>query len=263
MGQRWGELFKTKCIFVKNHAMALLKHLPNTITCLNLFCGCLAVLSAFRGHLEVAAWLILAAGVFDFLDGMAARLFNAYSELGKQLDSLADVVSFGVAPSAILFALAENSLIAQYPDFAWESAPATQKILLFAVFSVAVFSALRLAKFNIDTRQSSSFLGLPTPANAFFLLSLVFWVQPETGTIPGISAWIYPATALLFSALLVSEIPMFSLKVKSLAWRENRVRYLFLGLSLPLAAYFGMRSLTLIMLLYILLSIASSVKKPA
>lgn len=243
--------------------MSILKHLPNTITCLNLFCGCLAMLFAFRGELNTAAWLILTAGILDFLDGMAARLLKAWSEIGKELDSLADVVSFGVAPSVILFTLAQNTMVAADPAFSLTEAPVAQQALLFSLFVVALFSALRLAKFNIDTRQTTSFLGLPTPANAFFLLSLVFWAQPETGAISGVAPWMYVGIALLFSGLLVSEIPMFSLKVKHLAWKGNQIRYLFLALSLLLAGFLQMRSLTLIIPLYILLSIASSLKKTA
>jgi len=243
--------------------MAVLIHLPNTITCLNLFCGCLAMLFALWGELNTAAWLILLAGVFDFMDGMAARLLKAYSDIGKELDSLADVVSFGVAPSAILFTLAQNTMVAADPAFTFASAGIAQQAMLLSLFVVAVFSALRLAKFNIDTRQTTSFLGLPTPANAFFLLSLVFWVQPETGAISGVAPWVYPMVALIFSGLLVSEIPMFSLKVKQLGWKGNEIRYLFLLLSILLIILLQMRSLTLIIPVYILLSIASSLKKTA
>lgn len=190
--------------------MSVKKSIPNFITSLNLFSGCIATYLAFQGNYSWAFFFILLAAVFDFFDGFAARLLKAYSTIGKELDSLADVVSFGVAPGAMAFSVLQQSEL--------------HIALPLAGFLIPVFSALRLAKFNIDDRQTSSFLGLPVPANAIFWGGAIysyadFWIfQP----------WILCALVLLFCALLVSEIPMFSLKMKNFSWKENNTRYIFL-----------------------------------
>lgn len=187
-----------------------MKHIPNFITSLNLFSGSIAVYLAFQGMYGWAFFFILLSALFDFLDGLAARALKAYSEIGKQLDSLADVVSFGLVPGALVFSVLQQSDL--------------HIVLPLVGFLIPVFSALRLAKFNIDDRQTSSFLGLPVPANAIFWggaiysFSDFFIFQP----------WILCALVLLFSALLVSEIPMFSLKMKNLSWKDNKTQYIFL-----------------------------------
>ncbi|OZA56958.1 MAG: CDP-diacylglycerol--serine O-phosphatidyltransferase, partial [Sphingobacteriales bacterium 39-40-5] len=137
------------------------KHIPNSVTCLNLFSGCLGIVFAFQGNLIWASYAIVIAAVFDFFDGMLARLLKAYSDIGKELDSLADMVSFGVLPSVIIYQL---FALSPQIDFGADW-------LSFSAFIIAVFSALRLAKFNIDTRQSENFIGLPTPANALLIAS--------------------------------------------------------------------------------------------
>jgi len=190
--------------------MSVKKHIPNFITSLNLFTGCIGTYLAFQGNYECAFCCILLSSVFDFLDGFAARLLKAYSAIGKELDSLADVISFGLLPGAMVFSLLQQSEL--------------HYTIPFVGFLIPVFSALRLAKFNIDERQSTSFLGLPTPANAIFWggaiysYSVFFMFQP----------WILCALVLLFSALLVTEIPMFSLKVKGFSWKANKTQYIFL-----------------------------------
>ena len=189
-----------------------LKHIPNTLTLANLLLGCLSIVSAFEGNLLLAAYLIIFASVFDFFDGFSARLLKAYSPMGKELDSLSDLVSFGVAPSVIVFHLLKDALGLE----SGEGFTGGQ-VLLVIPFLIALFSALRLAKFNIDTRQTTSFIGLPTPANALFIVGIVLGLNSSRG------AWFeyftnspvaIIAMVLVLSALLVSPIPMFSLKIK-------------------------------------------------
>lgn len=227
-------------------AKSVFHFIPNTLTCLNLFMGCVATVMAFQGEYEWALLCIICSAVFDFFDGMAARLLQAHSPIGKDLDSLADDVSFGVAPSAILFSLLEEICLYDYP---W---------LPYAAFLISVFSALRLAKFNNDSRQTSSFIGLPVPANALFWASLV------VGFHDGLCTW-HPlaivALAAVFCYLLVCELPMFSLKFKSLAWRDNKVSFLFLLVCLPLLLL-GVKALAIIVLWYILLSVVVFLTHP-
>lgn len=233
--------------------VSLLRHIPNGITCMNLFCGCLSIVVSFNGQLAMAAYFIFAAAVFDFLDGFAARWLKAYSSIGKELDSLADAVSFGVAPASILFMMLLSAVAAQ--GFSTEIYTIGWFIALSA-FIMAVFSALRLAKFNIDTRQTDSFIGLPTPANALFICSLSF-IAREAGSIAFVVTNMYflLAVILVFSYLLVSELPLFSLKFKSFDWGNNKVRYVFLGLSVILLVIWHWAGLALVILTYILLSV--------
>jgi len=225
------------------------KHIPNAITCLNLFSGCLALYFAFQGELVTTAYLVGIAAIFDFLDGMLARLLKAYSEIGKQLDSLADMVSFGVVPGTIMFMLLQRA------ETPLTGTPAA--LLPFLGFLITIFSALRLAKFNIDTRQTSSFIGLPTPACTLFVASLPLIL--ETGDLLHYAIILNPfvllALTVLLSFLLVAELPLFALKFSSLAWQENAVRFIFLGLSLILLALLNFAAIPLIIVLYILLSI--------
>jgi CDP-diacylglycerol---serine O-phosphatidyltransferase len=222
------------------------KHIPNAITSLNLASGCIAIVFAFQGAYMTAAYFIALAAVFDFFDGFAARLLKAYSPIGKELDSLADVVSFGVAPGIMIFnylsdlSLATNSSI----------------YLPYLAFLIPVFSALRLAKFNIDERQASSFIGLPTPANA------IFWAFGIAGFFNDIldtsfDPLIVIAVVIVFSWLLVSNLPMFSLKFKHYKWRGNRLRYYFLAGCLVLLLLLGIKGLSACIIWYIGLSLLS------
>ncbi len=236
------------------------KQIPNAITLLNVLAGCFSIVFAFDGSIYTAGILIFAAAVFDFADGLTARLLNAYSELGKQLDSLADAISFGVAPSVIGFLLLKNAMnINTY----YALLPLQQKTLLTIPFIMALFSVLRLAKFNIDSRQTDSFIGLPTPANAIMWASfpiaitlnaenLIFKVLLLPQTIIGLS--------VLMSVLLVSNISLFSLKFKSLSFTQNKIRYIFLALCIISFIVFKFYSIPVILLLYIILSLFS-VKK--
>ncbi len=226
--------------------MGLMKsNIPNVLTCCNLISGCIATYFAFYGELPLALLMIIVGAVFDFLDGLTARALNVSCEIGKELDSLADCITLGFAPSAILFWVF-NTL---------HSPLSTLHAPLSTPHSP--FSALRLAKFNLDTRQTSSFIGLPTPACALFWASLTTSVGTQLGTI-----W-YILLLLTFCYLLVSELPMFSFKFKHKAWNygDNAVKYSYLILSALiilisiLTAHFTLFVLTLLVALYILISI--------
>lgn len=224
----------------------LTKHIPNTLTSMNLFSGCVACLFAFEQQYWFASITIMIAALFDFFDGFAARMLNAYSPIGKELDSLADVVSFGVAPSMMLFSLLTE----------WQPGWRVASIDLFPYLSflIAVFSGIRLAKFNVDTRQTTSFLGLPVPANALFWCALITDGRQWLELIPHAELLIL-VLILVSSWILISEIPMFSLKFKHFGWDENRLRYLFLVLAVLTICLTGLTGLALTILLYILLSI--------
>ena len=217
------------------------KHIPNTITCLNLISGCIATFWAFQGNYDFALIFIVAGAVFDFFDGMAARLLGVSSPIGKELDSLADVVTFGVAPSAMVFSFLSSFHI-HLP------------FVPFLAFVIAAFSALRLAKFNLDERQTMGFIGLPTPANALFWGSLIVGCGDWLHTLP-YSAGIILLMVFVSCWLLVSEIPMFALKFKTWGWRGNEIRYLFLLSCIPLLAFFGIAGIAIIVAWYVFLSI--------
>ena len=219
------------------------KNVPNFITCLNLFTGCIAVWLAFQGDYSGAMIAILLSGVFDFFDGLAARALKAYSPIGKELDSLADVVSFGLAPGALVFSLLTESSVAEY--------------LPFVAFLIPIFSALRLAKFNIDDRQSSSFIGLPVPANALFWAGMLYSYSYFLSANP----WLLIALVLLFSLLMVSNLPMFSLKLKGLSWSSSSVQYVFLIGCVALLAFLQANALAPIIAWYIVMSIGLFVIK--
>ena len=201
--------------------MNIRKYIPNTITCLNLVSGCIASVMAFEGNLLFALLWIVAAAVFDFFDGLAARALKAYSPMGKELDSLADVVSFGVAPGMILF----TSLRIWASS---SSAGCLSEYIPYIAFVVPAFSGLRLAKFNIDERQTTSFIGLPVPAHALLWSSAAYSLQEWL--LSG-QTWVVVVMIAAFCAtsyLLVSEVPMFSLKIKSLSWKGNELRYILI-----------------------------------
>ncbi|MDR2841424.1 MAG: CDP-diacylglycerol--serine O-phosphatidyltransferase [Paludibacter sp.] len=219
------------------------RHIPNLITELNLISGCIAVFYSFNaittGNFALPLYFILVAAVFDFFDGFAARLLNARSELGKQLDSLADLISFGFAPGMIVVAIVLRS------------ADTVPLALAFCGFLIPAFSALRLAKFNIDDRQSSSFLGLAVPANALFFCGLAYSHSEVLSAHP----YLLLAITLFFSVLLVSEIPMFSLKFKNLKWRGNQIQYIFIIGAIILFVLFRFGAFSYIIAWYIIVSL--------
>lgn len=233
---------------------------PNTITAMNLTCGSLAVFFAVDGQLGWAAIFIFAAAIFDFLDGFAARLLNAYSSIGKELDSLADTVSFGLAPAAIVFTMLEITLFGKNQPMQEIEGNWSQWITLYSSLIIPIAGAFRLAKFNTDDRQSEQFLGMPIPANAIFFASLALIL--ELGTKENIVPIIlnkYTILASIFgcSFLMVSELPMFNLKFKNLNLKENALRYFFLGISILMLIFLQIYALPLIIIWYVLLSVIS------
>lgn len=236
-----------------NKIIRILRHIPNGITLLNLFSGCLSIVAAFEGRLELAGLLIIISGILDFLDGFTARLIGAYTQLGKELDSLSDVVSFGVAPVFILFHLLRNSLGISDCQGIFQG-----HLILIIPFVVAVFSSLRLGLFNIDDRQTSSFIGLPTPANAFLIIGLVFGSNSTWAGIfnPIVSSpAILIALSFVLSFLLVCELPMFSLKIKSLKPAIAYKQLIFLTGAIVFIVVFQKASLSIIIVWYIILSV--------
>ncbi|GAB3640837.1 CDP-diacylglycerol--serine O-phosphatidyltransferase [Spirosoma arcticum] len=220
--------------------MNLLKHLPNAMTCGNLLCGCIGLVMALRGHLELASWLIGLAAVLDFGDGFVARMVNASGPFGKELDSLADVVTFGVLPAAIVFQLCWFQELGN---------------VSYGAFLIAILSALRLANFNIDTRQSESFIGLPVPANAMLIAAfpLMGRYQPQFNGL-----WendIALGMMVAFSFMLVADVPLFALKFKSFGWAANQTKYLFLIASALLLVFLHYAAIPFIILLYIIVSL--------
>lgn len=234
-------------------ANCITRHMPNTVTCLNLFSGCIACVMAFEAKYDLALGFIILGAVFDFFDGMMARLLGAHSAIGKDLDSLADDVSFGVAPSIIVFSLFKEM---HYPAGMESIAP----FFPYLAFLISVFSALRLAKFNNDTRQSSSFVGLPVPANALFWASLVAGAHDFLIT-DSFNPLYLLVLICLFSWLLVAEIPMFSLKFKSLSWKNNKISFIFLIVCIPFLVFLGICSFAAIIVWYILLSLLTRKSK--
>ncbi|GAB2956182.1 CDP-alcohol phosphatidyltransferase family protein [Hymenobacter coalescens] len=244
--------------------MAIKNHLPNALTCLNLLCGCVALtlilgfdpaLAAFSQlpsfthwqPLVHAAFLIGIAAIADFFDGLVARALRVSSPIGKDLDSLADMVSFGVVPGAILFKLLQYVLLAtELP-----------KSMAYLAFTVSIFSALRLAKFNNDTRQSDSFIGVPTPANTMLIASLPLILANDKFGVGFfiLNPWVLLGLTFLMSRLLVAELPLFALKFKNFKWQDNSLRFVFLLLSVLLLVLLQAVAVPLIILLYVLLSV--------
>ncbi len=226
------------------------KHIPNAITCCNLLSGCISIVLMFNGYAVAAGAMIFIAAVFDFFDGFAARLLKAYSPLGAQLDSLSDVVSFGVAPSFIIY-----HYLSQQPTADSLSLElAGFNIIPFAAFFLAIFAALRLAKFNIDERQTTSFIGLPTPAMGLFVASLPFTLNNEHLAFMGnvvTNIYFLLAVIILFSFLMVSEIPFFSLKIKNLKFKENIHIYVLAIFAVTAFAFLGFAAIPFVILFYI------------
>ncbi len=217
--------------------------LPNLVTLSNLLCGAMATVSALVwDNLTLSFWFIAAGALCDFFDGMVARLMGISGPLGVQLDSLADDISFGFAPSAVLLVLFERTNNAMLPE--WVG---------YTVFLFSAFAALRLAKFNIDEEQHTEFRGLPTPAATLYVVSAGYSVE-QAGIFAATNAWGVLITAWVLALLMVSSIPMFSLKFKGFGWRGNEMRYLFIAASLAALAGFGIEAFLLIIPAYICIS---------
>jgi CDP-diacylglycerol--serine O-phosphatidyltransferase len=240
------------------------KHIPNLITALNLLCGCLAILFVVSGDLVVSSFLVIAAMFFDFFDGLVARLLHVQSKLGVQLDSLADMVSFGVVPGMVMFQLLNKSLLPKELGTGFE----TNEILKGFEFGVSYMpfigmviilaSAYRLAKFNIDIRQSENFIGLPTPANTLLIISLPLIFHYQYSPLIEyviFNHWFLITLTIMSSFLLNAEIKLFSLKFKTWDFNSNQTRYIFLVLSLLAIIIFKFIAIPLIIVLYILVSL--------
>ena len=238
--------------------MAIKRHIPNFITLLNLVCGCIAIIFIFNGNLPMASYLIFIAAVFDFLDGMAARILKVKSDIGKELDSLADIISFGLVPGFIMMKLLESSSGFTDVNVGFTS------VIPYLGLLIPVFSALRLAKFNIDSRQTQNFIGLPTPANAILIASLPL-IMAQTTTLIGMdldwfvnlisNLYVLIGFTVVLSYLLVAELPLFSLKISKNEPARNRFKYIFIGISFILFIIFYFVAIPFILLLYILLSV--------
>ena len=219
----------------------MLRHLPNFLTCCNLVCGCFGVVYCLEGRTIPAAYFVWAAAVFDFFDGFVARWLKASSPIGKELDSLADMVSFGLLPALVMYKL----IGASTPN---ETIP-------YIAFAIAVFSALRLAIFNVDERQTDSFRGLNTPANTLFITALPF-LSAKTGNWIT-ESWLLVGITIVFSLLMVSPLEFFALKFKNFRWGENKIRFTFLLLSVLLIILFQFAAIPLVIILYITLSLGT------
>ncbi|MES2763596.1 MAG: CDP-alcohol phosphatidyltransferase family protein [Bacteroidota bacterium] len=253
--------------------MSIKRHIPNAITCCNLLCGCLAIVQSFEGNLVNAAYLVSLALIFDFFDGFAARMLRVASPIGKDLDSLADMATFGVVPGVVMFKLLKLSIISKnYPDLflfginknasqfdlseSFSKTDGNTMLLPYAAFFITIFSAIRLAKFNNDLRQSDSFIGVPTPANAILICSLPLVIN-AVGPV-WFNPYVLVIISVIMSLLLISEIPLFALKFKFFGWRGNRIRYTFLGLSALLLITLQFVGIPLIIILYILMSVITN-----
>ena len=229
-----------------------LRHIPNVLTCLNLLCGCIGVVEAFHNNIIISCGLIGIALIFDFFDGFAARILNVSSPIGRDLDSLADMVTFGLLPSIIVYQLLMQSI----PDLMgiWKAYPA---------FLIAIFSAIRLAKFNNDPRQSDSFIGVPTPANALLIASLpvIVLTQDEYWKTLIVNTSNLLILTVVMCYLLIAEIKLIALKFKTFGWQGNEFRYSFLVLTVLLLTLFKILAIPLILVIYIVLSVTANFTK--
>lgn len=230
------------------------KQIPNIITLFNLLAGCIAITMAFQSHFNAVVIWVAVAALFDFLDGMAARLLKAWSGIGKELDSLADVVSFGVAPATAVF-----MLLRDYTLMPAILQPLSLYIPYIA-FLIPVFSAYRLAKFNLDERQTTSFLGLPTPANALFWISYCYGIQ-LLAPVHLSHFYVTLFFILSLSLLMISEIPMFSMKIKNISLKGNERQALLVLLMIVFVSVWGIIGIAWGILAYIALSVITSRKE--
>jgi CDP-diacylglycerol--serine O-phosphatidyltransferase len=227
--------------------MKIKQIIPNVITLMNILCGTMAVIAVFRWNLQTAACFIFAGALFDFFDGAVARLLHVSGAFGKELDSICDVVTFGVAPGMMAYKMMlDNSMM-----LSW---------IPFIALLIPILSAVRLAKFNLDVRQSSEFIGLPTPANALFFCGIPFVDSSFMLSFLAFS-WTLPLLTLIFSLLLVCNFSLFSLKFKNLTWKGNKIRYVFLLFALLLILVLRGNSLSIIIISYILFSIVYNLIK--
>jgi CDP-diacylglycerol--serine O-phosphatidyltransferase len=243
--------------------MSIKKHIPNAITCCNLLCGCIAIIQTFEGNLVLASYLVGLAAIFDFLDGFAARALKVTSLIGKDLDSLADMVTFGAVPGFVMHKMLEIGYLVNHRDY---DIIVQNQWLTYIPILIPIFSAIRLAKFNNDTRQTDSFIGVPTPANAILICSIPLIVNWDTHFdlkhCEVIHFLIHPYSliviSIVMSFLMVAELPLFSLKFKSFGWKGNEIRFIFLTLSVLGLILFQFLGLGIAIVLYIGLSVVNN-----
>ncbi len=232
--------------------------IPNTLTALNLFCGSIAVLAFLNHFYLLGIILVFTAALADFLDGFVARLLKVQSELGKQLDSLADMISFGFIPGTILYI----ALLKTQTETSFSELIESKNYVPFIGFLITVFSGLRLAKFNIDTRQSTSFIGLPTPANTIFFMTLpILWLADDgQGMANQIisNQYILIGLTLLFSYLLIAELPLLALKFKNFSWKENKFKYILITCAIVFSITLKTMAIPCVIICYILLSVINN-----
>lgn len=214
------------------------RFIPNTITALNLFSGCIGISFAFKGEFTIVLYCLIACGIFDFLDGTAARLLKVKSGIGKELDSLADVISFGFLPGTVVFMLLKESTSLDY--------------LPYIAYLITIFSAVRLAKFNVDDRQTTDFIGVNTPMNSFLIISLPFIAVDHPAIV--MNPYFLIVFVLITSFLLVSELKLFSMKLHDISWQANKYKYSFILVSLVLLCTLQYLALPFIFLGYIVFS---------
>ena len=241
---------------IKTDEMSLKQHIPNTITCGNLVSGCLSILFVASGMPVKAAIMIFVAGLFDFFDGFAARLLHAHSPIGADLDSLSDVVSFGVAPGFIMYWLMSQFFVSRLWLYEWWWSVGGFNLLPFIAFLLPVFSAIRLAKFNVDDTQTTTFRGIPAPGMAIFIASLPLALAQAGHLSDGaLSYWVCLGITIIFSFMMVSKFRFFSFKMKSAKWKGNEVRWIFLIIALVSFVIFRFLALPFVMVVYVLMSI--------
>ncbi|HEY0030665.1 MAG TPA: CDP-alcohol phosphatidyltransferase family protein [Bacteroidia bacterium] len=247
--------------------MSIKKHIPNAITCSNLLCGCLAIVCAFNGNLTWSAYLVGLAAVLDFFDGFVARLLKVGGEMGKQLDSLADMVTFGVVPGVVMYHLIKQGI--DYKNYFSQGVVDTTffgtiaPFLPYTAFLITIFSCIRLAKFNIDTRQTDSFIGVPTPANTILICSLPLIIEFHRDGYGKyhtllLNPYLLIGLTIVMSYLLIAELPLFALKFKNFGWPDNKIRYSFLIISVILLILFQFIAIPFIIFLYIVLSVINN-----
>ena len=239
--------------------------IPNAITILSLLLSCLAIILTFENQLAIAAYLLIGSCICDFLDGFAARALKVNNPIGKEIDSLVDMIAFGVAPAMLLYQVSkmaqETQQIQLLIDFPW---------LHYIVFVIPAFSAIRLAKFNVDTRQTTSFIGLAVPAHAsFYIFITLLFIYPDLPKIINVSNIVTPVvsnpivlliTSMLLSIMLVVEVPMFSLKFKNLKWKDNALPFSFILLWFGMLIFMNIVAMPMIVIFYILWSIVLNIK---
>jgi CDP-diacylglycerol--serine O-phosphatidyltransferase len=243
--------------------MSIKKHIPNAITCGNLLCGCLAIIQTFEGNLVMASYLVGLAAVLDFFDGFTARLLKVASPIGKDLDSLADMVTFGAVPGFVMHRMLEIGYLVNHRDY---DLIIQNQWMTYVPILIPIFSAIRLAKFNNDTRQTDAFIGVPTPANAILICSIPLIVNWDTHFdlkhCEVIHFLIHPYSLLvisvLMSFLMVAELPLFALKFKTFGWKGNEIRYIFLALSVLGLIIFQFLGLGIAIVLYVVLSVINN-----